>query len=162
MFKTTAAAGALAAGFVVLAAGTASAQKLPDSYLGSAGDILPGSVTGSLPGYATGPLGSAAHTVCNVGSVAGSAGAALPGELDAACQLAPALGNSGDMFLLGDYHGSVSELVGGVPYVGSALKRVVPTGSAADSVEGAVSQLPVGSDIGELPVESFLPVIPAS
>lgn len=104
-----------AAGFLVLAAGTASAQGLPDSYLGSAGDILPGSVTGSLPGYATGPLGSAAHTACNLGSVAGSAGAALPGELDAACQLAPALGNSGDMFLLGDYHGSVSELVGGVP-----------------------------------------------
>lgn len=162
MYKTTAAVGALAAGLLVLSAGTASAQGLPQDYLGSAGDVLPGSVTGSLPGYATGPLGSAAHTVCNVGSVAGSAGAPVPGELDSACQFAPALGNSGDLFLLGDYNGSVGELIGGVPYVGSVLKRVVPTESAADAVEGAVGQLPAGSDIGELPVESFLPALPAS
>lgn len=188
MSKSIAAAGALAVGLLVISAGTATAQGLPgtesaqidpasldpaallgaadvpDDYLGSVGEILPGSVTGSLPGYATGPMGSVANAFCNAGSVAGSAGIALPEAVDPVCTVVPALAQSGDYFGLGDYDGSVRALVGGVPYVGSALSRVVPTHSAAEAVDGAVSQVPTDSAElgGAMPVESLLPDLPAS
>lgn len=113
----------LAAAALLAGAGTASAQL--------------GSVTGSLPGIATGPIGSTANAVCNVGSVANIAGAGLP--IDLACRVIPAAGESLDKFFGGDVDGSVSALVGGVPYVGSALKQVVPTDSAADPVEQALA-----------------------
>ena len=188
MSKSISAVGALAVGLLVISAGTATAQGLPGTdsaqidpatldpavlvgstdvpgdYLGSVGDVLPGSVTGSLPGYATGPIGSVANAVCNAGSVAGSAGVALPEAVDPVCSIAPALAQSGDYFGLGDYDGSVSALVGGVPYVGSVLSRVVPTHSAAEAVDGAVAQVPTDSAAlgGVTPVESFLPEVPAS
>lgn len=166
--KSIAYAGALAGALLVLSTGTAAAQGISSAglepaapvtsggepgggSLGSAGDVLPGSVTGSLPGYATGPLGSAATAACNVGSVVGSVGMALPAGVDPVCQVLPALGHSGDLFTQGDYDGSVAALLGGVPYVGSALERVVPTDSAADAVGGAVSQLPGESITGSLP-----------
>src|SRR5699024_6575269 len=119
--------------------------------LGSAGELLPSSVTGSLPGYASGPLGSAATAVCNVGSVAGSVGVGLPAAVSPVCRVLPALGHSGDRSPLGDYHGSVAELLGGGADVGSALVRVVPTDSAASAAGGSMARLPVASLTGSLP-----------
>ncbi|MFL0578178.1 hypothetical protein [Dietzia sp. 179-F 9C3 NHS] len=113
----------LAAAALLAGAGTANAQL--------------GSVTGSLPGFATGPVGSTANAVCNVGSVANLAGVGLP--IDMACKVLPAAGESLDMFFLGDVNGSISKLLGGVPYVGSALQQVVPTESAAEPIEGALA-----------------------
>lgn len=188
MSKSIVAVGALAVGLLAFSAGPATAQGLPGTdsahidptsldpaaliestdvsgdYLGSVGEILPGSVTGSLPGYASGPMGSVANAVCNAGSVAGSAGVALPEAVDPVCTVAPALAQSGDYFGLGDYDGSVRALVGGIPYVGSVLSRVVPTYSAAEAVDGAVAQVPTDSAQfgGAIPVESFLPNLPAS
>lgn len=124
MSTRPAAACGLAVIALIAGAGTASAQL--------------GSVTGSLPGHATGPLGSTATAVCNVGSVAGLAGFGLGAPFDLACKAVPAIGESLDVFFTGDIHGSVAELIGGVPYVGSALQRVVPTDSAADPVEQAL------------------------
>lgn len=151
MSKSLAFTGAIATALLVASAGTASAQSLPADYLGSAGEVLPGSVTGSLPGYASGPLGSAATAVCNVGSVAGSVGVGLPAEIDPVCKVIPAVAESGDLFMLGDYGGSVSALVGAVPFVGGSLARMVPTQSAADAVEGSVGQLPTDSVSGLVP-----------
>ncbi|WP_347238291.1 hypothetical protein [Dietzia sp. B19] len=113
----------MAAVTLLAGAGTANAQL--------------GSVTGSLPGSTSGPVGSTATAVCNVGSVANLAGAGLP--TSAVCSVAPALGRSIDHLLAGDTNGSVSALVGGVPGVGSALERVVPTDSAADLVDQALA-----------------------
>ena len=87
MTKTITCAGAVAAALLVFSTGAAAAQtseatgsdSLPGAseteggYLGEAGELLPGSVTGSLPGYASGPLGSTATLVCNLGSAAGAA-----------------------------------------------------------------------------------------
>lgn len=128
--------------------GTSGAEG---NYLGSAGEMLPGSVTGSLPGYASGPMGSAATAVCNVGSAAGLAGMGLPGSVDPVCKVLPAAGESGDLFMQGDYTGSVSALIGAVPFVGGSLERVVPTGSAADAVEGSVGAAPTDSLGGLVP-----------
>lgn len=113
----------VAAVTLLAGAGTASAQL--------------GSVTGSLPGSTSGPVGSAATAACNAGSVANLAGAGLPTSV--VCVIAPALGESIDHLLAGDTNGSVSALVGGVPGVGSVLERVVPTGSAADLADQALS-----------------------
>lgn len=164
MSRTTAVVGALAAGLVVLSSAPASAQpssEIPSGYLGSAGERLPGSVTGSLPGYATGPLGSVATAACNAGSVAGLAGVAVPAEVDPVCQFAPALGESIDHFMSGDYHGSVEAVIGGVPYVGSILTRVVPTDSAADAIENAAGQGSEGAP-GALPLDSISSELPGS
>ncbi|HJC29299.1 MAG TPA: hypothetical protein H9759_07875 [Candidatus Dietzia intestinipullorum] len=164
--KSIAYVGALAGALLVLSSGAAAAQGVSSAgldpasltaggedggSLGSAGEVLPSSVTGSLPGYASGPLGSAATAVCNVGSVAGSVGVGLPAAVSPVCRVLPALGHSGDLFTQGDYHGSVAELLGGVPYVGSALERVVPTDSAATAVGGSMDRLPVDSLTGSLP-----------
>lgn len=163
MSKSIATVSAVAAALLALSGATASAQSssgeidaaslgdpasvsgsadAPAGYLGSAGDLLPGSVTGSLPGYATGPLGSAATAACNAGSVAGLAGMGVPGSVDPVCMVLPAIAESGDHLMNGDYEGSVSAALGGVPYVGGSLARMVPTQSAADAVGGSVTQLP--------------------
>lgn len=113
----------LAAVTLLASAGTASAQL--------------GSVTGSLPGSASGPVGSVATAACNAGSVANLADAGLPTGV--VCVIAPALGASIDHLLAGDTNGSVAALVGGVPGVGSVLERVVPTGSAADLADQALA-----------------------
>lgn len=163
MSKSIAAVGALAAGLTILASAPASAQsvpEMPEGYLGEAGEMLPGSVTGSLPGYATGPVGSAAHAACNVGSVAGLAGVGLPGMLRPVCMVAPAIGESIDQFMKADYEASVDSMIGGVPYVGSLLTRVVPTGSAVEAVEGTANQGSGG--VGELSLESISSQLPGS
>ncbi|MBB1025920.1 hypothetical protein G6019_16105, partial [Dietzia sp. DQ12-76] len=95
MTRSIACAGALAAALLVFSTGAAAAQSADglssgalDSSsltgsagtetdadtgggLGSAGDLLPASVTGSLPGYTSGPVGSVASAGCGVGTVAG-------------------------------------------------------------------------------------------
>ncbi len=164
MSRSVTAVGMLAAGLLVLAAAPAHAQSLPEApegYLGEAGELLPGSVTGSLPGYATGPIGSAAHTVCNVGSVAGLAGMGVPGMLAPVCMVAPAVGESIDQFIAGQYEGSVKSIIGGIPYVGSLLVQVVPTESAAEAVEG-VATPGSGGPSGQLPVDSISSQLPGS
>lgn len=164
MPRSIAAIGALAAGFLVLASAPAHAESapvLPPDYLGEAGELLPGSVTGSLPGYATGPVGSAAHAACNVGSVAGLAGVGVPGLLSPVCMVAPAAGEAIDQFMQSDYQGSVDSIIGGVPYVGSLLEQVVPTESAVESVEGAAAQ-GSGGGAGQLSAESISSQLPGS
>ena len=59
----------------------AGAEDGETGQLGELGELLPGSVTGSLPGYASGPLGSAATFACNVGSAAGLAANAIGAPL---------------------------------------------------------------------------------
>lgn len=164
MSRSITAIGALAAGLLVLASAPAHAQsvpELPPDYLGEAGELLPGSVTGSLPGYATGPVGSAAHAACNAGSVAGLVGVGVPGILSPACMVVPAVGEAIDQFVQGDYQGSVDSIIGGVPYVGSLLEQVVPTESAVESVEGAAAQ-GSGGGAGQLSAESISSQLPGS
>lgn len=164
MSRSIATIGALAAGFLVLASTPAHAQsvpEVPEGYLGEAGELLPGSVTGSLPGYATGPAGSVAHATCNVGSAAGLAGVGLPGMLRPVCMVLPAVGESIDLFVQGEYEGSVDAVIGGVPYVGSLLEQVVPTESAVDAVEGAANQ-GSGGTTGQLSADSISSQLPGS
>lgn len=163
MSKSIVAVGALAAGMIVLSGAPAYAQSVPEppaGYLGEVGELMPGSVTGSLPGYATGPVGSVAHAVCNVGSVAGLAGVGLPGMLDPICMVAPAIGESIDQFMQADYQASVESMIGGVPYLGSLLVEVVPTESAVKAVEGAATAGSGG--MGELSAESISSQLPGS
>lgn len=164
MSRSIATVGALAAGLLVIASAPANAQSVPavpEGYLGEVGEMLPGSVTGSLPGYATGPVGSAAHAVCNVGSVAGLAGVGTPGMLRPVCMVIPAAGESIDKFIQGEYEGSVGAVIGGIPYVGSLLEQVVPTESAAESVEGAAGQ-GSGGGTGRLSADSISSQLPGS
>lgn len=164
MSRSIAAAGVLAAGLLLFASIPANAQSLPaihGDYLGEAGEMLPGSVTGSLPGYATGPAGSVATAVCNVGSVARLAGVGLPGFVSPICMVAPVIGESSDLFVQGDYEGAVTTSVGGVPYIGSILEEVVPTESAVDAVEGA-GNMSFGGTTGQLALESLTSQIPGS
>ena len=164
MSRSIAAVGALAAGLLILGSAPALAQSLPElppDYLGEVGEVLPGSVTGSLPGYATGPVGSTAHAACNAGSVAGLAGVGVPGLLRPVCMVAPALGEAIDQSMVGDYQGSVDSLIGGVPYVGSLLQQVVPTESAVEAVEGVANQ-GSGGGMGQLSAESITSPLPGS
>lgn len=164
MFRSTAVAGALAAGLLVLSSASAHAQlssDVPDDYLGSAGEVLPGSVTGSLPGYATGPVGSVATAVCNAGSVAGLAGVGVPGSVRPVCMVGPAIGESIDHFMNGDHRGSVETMISGVPYVGSLLAEVVPTDSAVDAVGTAANQ-GSGGTTGQLSFDSISSQLPGS
>ena len=111
--------------------------------------MLPGSVTGSLPGYASGPVGSAAYAVCNLGTAAGWVGLTLPELVRPVCMVAPAIGRSVYQFVEADYTGSVKSLIGGVPYVGSILVHVVPTESAVEVVEGSAGQSVGGDSAGQ-------------
>lgn len=170
MSRTLALAGAAAATLLVMSAGTAAAQgsddlgseALPGSaeteagYLGEAGELLPGSVTGSLPGYASGPLGSTATLVCNLGSVVGTAanvmGAPLQVPVGVICMVLNPVARSADSLLKGDVGGSVSAAVAGVPVVGASLEDEVDTGSATESVEGSV-----GDRLGSVAETSLSP-----
>lgn len=170
MSRTIVFAGAAAAALLVASTGTAVAQSsesvssnsLPGSseteggYLGEAGELLPGSVTGSLPGYATGPLGSTATFVCNLGSAAGSAanvmGAPLQVPVGMICMVLNPAAESADALLQGDVEGSVSAVLSGVPLVGASLEERVDTGSATESVEGSV-----GDRLGSLAETSLSP-----
>ena len=172
-------AGALAAALLVVSAGSAAAQgsgadgsssvpgstkteSVPGSteteggFLGQVGELAPGSVTGSLPGYATGPLGSTATLVCNVGSAAGSAatvmGAPLQVPVGMICMVLNPVAESADALLQGDVEGSVSAVLAGVPLVGASLEGRVDTGSATESVEGSV-----GERLGSLAETSLSP-----
>ncbi|MDX2357327.1 hypothetical protein [Dietzia sp. PP-33] len=170
MSKSLAFVGALAASLILASAGTAAAQSgdLLDSgsvsgssdvegdYLGSAGELLPGSVTGSLPGYASGPLGSVATLACNVGTVAGAAagltGVPLPIPVGVVCMVVNPVAESGDSLLNGDVDGSVSAIVGGVPLVGDSLEGQVDTASATEAVGGSL-----GDELGSLEETSLSP-----
>ncbi|MCY1656690.1 hypothetical protein OVA21_05640 [Dietzia sp. SL131] len=156
MTKTITCAGAMAAALLVISTGAATAQtagavgsdSLPGSseteggYLGEAGELLPGSVTGSLPGYASGPLGSTATLVCNLGSAAGAAanlmGVPLQVPVGVICMVLNPVAESADALLEGDVQGSVGAVVSGVPLVGASLEDQIDTGSATESVEGSV------------------------
>lgn len=156
MTKTITCAGAVAAALLVISTGAATAQTpeavgsdiLPSSseteggYLGEAGELLPGSVTGSLPGYASGPLGSTATLVCNLGSAAGAAanlmGVPLQVPVGVICMVLNPVAESADALLEGDVQGSVGAVVSGVPLVGASLEDQIDTGSATESVEGSV------------------------
>ncbi|HIW67680.1 MAG TPA: hypothetical protein H9878_06040 [Candidatus Dietzia merdigallinarum] len=181
MPKTIAYAGALAAALLVASAGTAAAQSselfgsvtesvsgagssglvsgssdMEGDYLGSVGEMAPASVTGSLPGYATGPLGSTATLFCNVGSAAGLAanvtGMPLPIPVSAICSVANPLAQSGDAVLEGDFQGSVDAVIGGIPVVGTSVTRAVDTSSVAEQVEDLV-----GDRLGSLAETSLSP-----
>ena len=156
MTKTITCAGAVAAVLLVFSTGAAAAQtseatgsdSLPGAseteggYLGEAGELLPGSVTGSLPGYASGPLGSTATLVCNLGSAAGAAanlmGVPLQVPVGVICMVLNPVAESADALLEGDVQGSVGAVVSGVPLVGASLEDQMDTGSATESVEGSV------------------------
>lgn len=156
MSKIITCAGAMAAALLVISTGAATAQtseavgsdSLPGSseteggYLGEAGELLPGSVTGSLPGYASGPLGSTATLVCNLGSAAGAAanlmGVPLQVPVGVICMVLNPVAESADALLEGDVQGSVDAVVSGVPLVGASLEEQVATGSATESVEGSM------------------------
>ena len=156
MSKILACVGAMAAALLVIPAGTAAAQSseavssnsLPGSSetegdsLGDVGELLPGSVTGSLPGYASGPLGSTATLVCNLGSAAGAAanvlGMPLQVPVGVICMVLNPVAESADSLLDGDVEGSVSAVISGVPLVGGSLEDQIDTGSATESVEGSV------------------------
>lgn len=170
MFRTLACAGAVAAALVVMSTGAAAAQSsgatnsssLPGSsetegdYLGEAGELLPGSVTGSLPGYASGPLGSTATLACNIGSAVGAAanlmGAPLQVPVGVVCMVLNPVAASADSLLKGDVAGSVGAVVSGVPLVGNSLEDQLDTGSATESVEGSV-----GDRLGSLAETSLTP-----
>lgn len=162
MSKSIAYAGALAAALLVASTGTAAAQSgdglsadsinpaalssepAEGGYLGEMGEQLPASVTGSLPGYATGPLGSATTLACNVGSAAGLAanvvGAPLQVPVGIICMVAKPVAASTDAFMQGDAVGSVDASVSGVPLIGQSLDGNVDTGSAVEAVEGSIAQ----------------------
>lgn len=106
MLTKSFAVGALAALSLVAGSGVANAQL--------------GSVTGSLPGQTTGPLGSIAHTVCNVGSLANLVGVGL--ILEAPCYVLPSAGEAADTLIGGNPQGSTAALLGGLPGVGSLLE----------------------------------------
>lgn len=175
MSKTITYAGALAAALLVASAGAAGAQSAEgmssegldtssisgsategdtegdaeEGALGSAGELLPGSVTGSLPGYASGPLGSTATLACNVGTIAGAAagltGIPVPVPVGIVCMAVKPVAESGDSLLAGDIEGSVSAIVGGVPLVGDSLEGQVDTASAVERVEGSLGAERLGS-----------------
>lgn len=142
--------------------GSGSLGSLTDSsdadgdYLGSVGEMAPASVTGSLPGYATGPLGSTATLTCNVGSAAtaaaGLAGVPLPIPISGICSVVNPLAKSGDAFIGGDTQGSVDAVIGGVPLVGTSVTKHVDTSSVAEQVDGIV-----GDRLGSLTESSLSP-----
>lgn len=170
MSKTTTYAGALAAALLFASAGTAAAQsgeivesvsgsgsdsgalsasaqtadddqsEGDDNGRGSVGELAPASVTGSLPGFTTGPLGSTATLVCNVGSAAGLAATAtgmpLPIPISGICAVVNPLAASGDALLGGDVQGSVDAVIGGIPVVGGSVTKNMDTSSVAEQVEG--------------------------
>lgn len=115
MSKTIAYAGVLAAALLLSSAGAAAAET-DGGYLGPAGELLPGSVTGSLPGYTSGPLGSTATLACNIGTVVGTAaqlmGAGLPIPVGIICAVVNPVAESADFLLDGDIDGSVGAVVG--------------------------------------------------
>lgn len=183
MSKSTVCVGALAAALLVASAGAAAAQSslpantgsIPGSTaaegengvgdgtedggagrLGELGELLPGSVTGSLPGYASGPLGSSATFACNVGSAAGLAanaiGAPLQVPVGVICAVLNPAARSTDALLAGDVDGSVSAVLSGVPLVGTSLADQLDTSSATESVEGSV-----GERLGSLTETSLSP-----
>lgn len=174
MSRVLAGAGAAAAAFLILATGSAAAQsagtgsdapgsdaltgssEMEPGYLGEAGELMPGSVTGSLPGYATGPLGSTATLMCNVGSAVGTAanvmGAPLQVPVGMICMVLNPAAKSADSLLKGDVDGSVSAVLAGVPLVGASLEDQVDTGSATESVEGSV-----GDRLGSVAETSLSP-----
>lgn len=186
MSKTIAYVGALAASLLVASAGSAAAQgdELAEAgsgsgsgslstsslagdegaaddttegdELGSVGELVPASVTGSLPGHATGPLGSTATLACNVGSVAGLAanlsGLPLPVPISAICSVVSPLAESGDALMDGDVQGSVDAVIGGVPVIGGSVTNNVDTSSVADRVEGLA-----GDRLGSLAESSLSP-----
>ncbi|MGN0101259.1 MAG: hypothetical protein ACI39C_09990 [Dietzia sp.] len=131
--------------------------------LGEFGELLPGSVTGSLPGYTTGPLGSAATVACNVGSAAGLAanavGAPLPVPVGVICSVLNPAAKSADALLAGDVAGSVDAVLGGVPLVGTSLADQLDTSSATESVEGSVGERlgSVSERLGSLTEASLAP-----
>lgn len=110
--------------------------------LGSLGELAPTSVTGSLPGYTTGPIGSTAAVACNIGTVAGWAaqatGVPLPVPVGLICNILNPVARSADSLVAGDVEGSVGAILAGVPLVGNSLADKVDTGSATESVEGSV------------------------
>ncbi|AWH91902.1 hypothetical protein [Dietzia lutea] len=124
----------------------AGAEDGGTGQLGELGELLPGSVTGSLPGYASGPLGSAATFACNAGSAAGLAanaiGAPLQVPVGVICAVLNPAARSADALLAGDVDGSVSAVLGGVPLVGGSLADQLETSSATESVEGSVGEQP--------------------
>ncbi len=178
MSKILAYAGALASALLVASAGAAAAQSAElfeagsDSgsgsgsgsnsassqtdadYLGELGEMAPASVTGSLPGYATGPLGSTATLACNVGSVAGLAanltGVPLPIPIGNICMIAKPLLHSGDFLMTGDVQGSVDSVLAGIPLVGGSLSEKLDTSSVTEQVEELV-----GDRLGSLAENSL-------
>jgi hypothetical protein len=179
MPKSIAYTGALVAALLVASAGTATAQSAegfssdgvdaasvsgsPDAdggFLGGAGELLPGSVTGSLPGYASGPLGSVATLACNIGTVAGAAagltGVPLPIPVGVVCMVVNPVAESADSLLKGDVEGSVEAVVGGVPLVGGSLAGQLDTASATESVTGVLDGS-VGERLGSLSESALTP-----
>ena len=134
----------------------AGAEDGETGQLGELGELLPGSVTGSLPGYASGPLGSAATFACNVGSAAGLAanaiGAPLQVPVGVICAVLTPAARSADALLAGDVDGSVSAVLSGVPLVGGSLADQLDTSSATESVKGSV-----GEQLGSLTETSLSP-----
>ena len=134
----------------------AGAEDGETGQLGELGELLPGSVTGSLPGYASGPLGSAATFACNVGSAAGLAanaiGAPLQVPVGVICAVLNPAARSADALLAGDVDGSVSAVLSGVPLVGGSLADQRDTSSATESVKGSV-----GEQLGSLTETSLSP-----
>lgn len=124
--------------------------------LGSLGELAPASVTGSLPGYTTGPIGSTAAVGCNIGTIAGWAaqatGIPLPVPVGIVCGVLNPVARSADSLVAGDIEGSVGAIIGGVPVVGNSLADQVDTGSATESVEGVV-----GERLGSLAETSLSP-----
>ncbi|AWH95209.1 hypothetical protein [Dietzia psychralcaliphila] len=175
MTRSIAYAGALAAALLVFSTGAAAAQSADglssgaldsssltgsvesgadtdtDGGLGSAGELLPASVTGSLPGYTSGPIGSVASAVCGVGTVAGTAanlaGIPLP-PIGVLCMVVKPVAESVDHLMRGDVPGSVGAVIGGVPVVGDSLGDVVDTDSATEAVEGSLGEERLGSISG--------------
>ncbi|MFN3601345.1 MAG: hypothetical protein ACK4UY_08160 [Dietzia sp.] len=175
MTRSIAYAGALATALLVFSTGAAAAQSADglssgaldsssltgsagtdtgeetDGALGSAGDLLPASVTGSLPGYTSGPVGSVASAVCGIGTVAGTAanlaGIPLP-PIGVLCMVVKPVAESVDYLMRGDVAGSVGAVIGGVPVVGQSLGDVVNTDSATEAVEGSLGEERLGSITG--------------
>lgn len=182
MTKSIAYAGALAAALLVISTGTAAAQSAggpssgdldsssltglsesgteagaeEEGPLGSAGELMPASVTGSLPGYTSGPIGSVANATCAAGTVASAAanlaGFPIPLPVGIVCMVVKPVAESADSLVNGDVEGSVGAVLGGVPLVGGSLEGNVDTASATESVEGSV-----GERLGSLTETSLTP-----
>lgn len=174
MTKSIAYVGALAAALLAISTGPAAAQSADglssdslspssslsgsgeggDGSLGSLGENMPGSVTGSLPGFATGPIGSAGNLACNVGSAANLAGnlagMPLPLPIGPICMGVVPIAESADSLVEGDVQGSVDTVIGGVPVVGNSVGDNVDTGSVTESVEDVV-----GDQLGSLSESSL-------